>query len=307
MFGFLFGLGASLIGSLISRPKRPAPAPPPPPPPPRPPPPPPPPPPQIVKVVQTQQKTDLKTLVKDSEEAGFNPLTVLRNGGIAGWQVNQTPFLTSNPAFVSWQQDRNDEQRRYELEREYQQQSYGHQLQVRQERIEYDNANRQWFGNFVSGIGGAFGQWGQQQQASRRYKLEDQLLLSEIARNNRSNQQWGQNWTRAPSAEWHRPGTGQGAVTPLSVPAHSEWERGDVTVTNPHPNGFVHPAFSDAEVAEARYGEVVSEVWGWSNAIADWRYNLARRNNSRSVFDPPSLNPSRVLPPANNAAGGGAW
>lgn len=39
---------------------------------------------------------DLKGLVKDAEKAGFNPLTVLRNGGAAGYSQTTIPALSAS-------------------------------------------------------------------------------------------------------------------------------------------------------------------------------------------------------------------
>lgn len=40
-------------------------------------------------------RIDLKQLVKDAERAGFNPLTVLRNGGAAGYQQTHHPAFST--------------------------------------------------------------------------------------------------------------------------------------------------------------------------------------------------------------------
>lgn len=40
-------------------------------------------------------RIDLKALVRDAERAGFNPLTVLRNGGAAGYQQTHHPALST--------------------------------------------------------------------------------------------------------------------------------------------------------------------------------------------------------------------
>lgn len=48
---------------------------------------------------KTSNRVDLKQLVADAEAAGFNPLTVLRNGGAAGYmQTSAPPVLSSRQA-----------------------------------------------------------------------------------------------------------------------------------------------------------------------------------------------------------------
>lgn len=43
----------------------------------------------------SKNRVDYKQMVKDAEEAGFNPLTVLRNGGSAGYQQTHAPALSA--------------------------------------------------------------------------------------------------------------------------------------------------------------------------------------------------------------------
>ncbi|MGV0876663.1 hypothetical protein V6767_05915 [Martelella sp. FLE1502] len=245
MFGALLGLGASLIGGLISKPKK------------QPTPPPPAkasplvlpapptlaapfkgpsisgyidgvgaaPDPTVIKTVNQYSAIDLKRLVAESEAAGFNPLTVLRAGGAAGYQYTNAPFLATNPEYVDWEtrlngaltQHAQDTQHvrdtydwyvqgemdrynwsnqnlvnAYNTENENARAEYNWQNNVRQVEWENDTANRQWLGGFVSGMGGAVANFAQSYnptvmaQAEERRQLENALLVSEIQRNQRT-------------------------------------------------------------------------------------------------------------------------
>lgn len=95
-WGSLFSIGASLLGGLLSRPKKPAPAPAP----------------QVVKVVETKQTPNIQEGVDAAKKAGFNPASAARMGLIQGFITNQTPFLTTNPDYVNWEANNNYQQQR---------------------------------------------------------------------------------------------------------------------------------------------------------------------------------------------------
>ena len=177
MFGALFGFIGNLVGSIFSKPKKPAPAPEP----------------QVVKVVETQNKSDLKTLVADSKEAGFNPLTVLKAGGASAFQITQTPFLTTNPEYVNWQANEDYKQRK-----------------------------SAWLGNTIASIGSGISNVYGAYQTQQRRTLENQLLYSEIYRNNSAAQSYSlqPRQALAPSSEWHQASNGQ----PIALP--DGWEAG---------------------------------------------------------------------------------
>lgn len=51
--------------------------------------------------VVIRNEIDLLKLVSEAEAAGFNPLTVLRNGGAAGYAVQRQPLVLSGGSFTS--------------------------------------------------------------------------------------------------------------------------------------------------------------------------------------------------------------
>lgn len=241
MWGFLLGGALSLIGSLFSKPE----------PQPAPPPPPPPPPPQTVVVAEQKNEVDLKKLVKDSEDAGFNPLTVLRNGGVAGYQTTHIPFLTTNPDYVKWEADYNYEVKKTEI--------------AWQNR----NAEKQWMGSLISGVGSMVSDFGQKfnpttmANAEYRRGLENDLIKSEIYRNYGTTPVKG--FGQVNSA------TGRNASS-TRISGNStitDWQPGQVSVTNPWGKDKVDPNLADAEAYEARYGDIIQEFAGWRNWYAD--------------------------------------
>jgi len=296
MWGFFASVAVGFLGSLFSRPKKPTP--PPPPPRPAPPPPPPPrpvapaavaPPPQIIKIVETKSSVDYQGLVDSSRAAGFNPLTALRNGGAAGFQVTNTPFLTSNPQFVTWQNRVNNQNRYndqvynnqmlgYNSNAQWQRDTYNHSVSVLENNSRYEQASRTHWANAFTQIAGSalrFNPAGQAQAATRRV-LENRLLVSEIGRNNRSNRYSLQpSQAVAPSAEWL-----PGQALPGQVDYNDILSQrlnptaGKVTVTNPWTSGEVNPGYLDAETFEQRYGDVAQEIAGARNAFADAYTNI---------------------------------
>lgn len=320
MFGALLGLGASLIGGLLSKPKK------------KPTPPPPPktvplilaappkgpdiagyingvgdaPDPEIIKNGTQYGAIDFDRLIADSEAAGFNPLTVLRAGGAAGYQVTNIPFLSTNPAYVDWQTDleaaitqhgidtqfvrdqydnyATNATNKWNAENENMRAEYNWRNNVQQVEWENDTANRQWLGGFVSGMGGSIASFAQSYnptvmaQAEERRQLENALLVSEIQRNQRTgvtrfaspNVVTGGNL----STTWgtgNRNSYGADGLTPYGFEVQTP------TKTNPLP-GIWQPVdwLGDAENWETSNGEIASNVLGLAgfgiNAINTGRY-----------------------------------
>lgn len=73
----------------------------------------------------------------------------------------------------------------------------------------------------------------------------------------------------------------------------SALDQGDVTVTNPSGTGvtssFVNPRVADAEMAEARYGDVLQEAHGVMNAVSDTVYQRRLRRVQRKYGEQVAL------------------
>lgn len=106
-----------------------------------------------------------------------------------------------------------------------------------------------WVGALQSGIQAAFDYDPLNQE---RAKLETDIMRAQLARLNMTNEQYT------------RLGNQPSALGQATIPAP-----GDRTVTNPYPYGTVHTGLVDAEAAEARYGDVVQELFGGINFFGD--------------------------------------
>jgi hypothetical protein len=264
MWGFLAGAALSLIGGLFSRPE------PQPEPPPLPPPPPPAPAPQVVVQAEQKSDVDLKKLVTDSEEAGFNPLTVLRNGGVAGYQRTSVPFLTTNSAYVDW-----------ETGNQYATTKYNYDAANIEREWNNRNAQKQWLGSMISSVGGMVSNFGEKfnptvmAQAEERRMLENDLLRSEIYRNGatsvtrfgQQNSSYGSNY-RAGAGEVY---SAQNGIDIWGgSPQSFGYEDNPPTLTNPAPSWWKRTnIFGDAENWETAYAELVSLPVGVLSLGAD--------------------------------------
>lgn len=291
-FGALLGIGASLFSK--PKPQQPIPQPLPPPPPP---PPPPAPPPQVVVIEKQTSTVDLGKLVTDSKAAGFNPLTVLRNGGLAGYQVTDVPFLTTNPRFVDWEAKNQSVRDDYNYSVNAQTLSW----QNATAQQEYKSAKREWVGGLISGVGSAmsaYSGYASQKGANYRQGLENQLLLSEIERNHAST--WSQvfqpNAVSGSSTSWVDP-KGNSGLNPYG------YETDIPKTTNPFPNYLKQaPWMPNAEVVEDSYGELVSWPYGIVRAGVDsgyTGYHYWSANRASELAAKTKLK--------NSTGGGGGW
>lgn len=265
MWGFLLGGALSLIGSFFSKPD-PQPEPPPPPPPP-----PPAPAPQVVVVEKQTNEVDMKKLVKDSEEAGFNPLTVVRNGGLAGYQVTNVPFLTTNPAFVDWEAKNKADTDHYNWE-----------VNKREIAWRNSNAEKQWMGSLISGVGGMAMNFAEKYnpltmaRAEERRVLENDLMRSEIMRNNSSVSRMFQPNVATVS------GNVQKARAPVDIfgasgltgdPQKWGYKVNEPQITNPAPAWWRRTnLFGDMQNWEDAYAEIVSNTVGLASVAVDGAY-----------------------------------
>ena len=173
---------------------------------------------------ESSGRVDLKQLVKDAQRAGFNPLTVLRNGGAAGYQQTQHPSLSMGSVVAEALG------------------AVGHNL------VNYDPhaaAKRQ------------------AETAMHNAMLEN--LQADTALKGRMG------FTNVPVK------TGASVVAPVTLATGPAPVVGETTVTNPFPaGGEVNPNLKDAESGEARYGDILQEVFGVFNAVGDLAHNVRR-------------------------------
>jgi hypothetical protein len=155
-----------IVASLFGRPKAP-PAPPPVPVPT------PAPAPQIVKVVETKTTPNLQEAVESAKAAGFNPSTAAAYGLLQGFTTQETPFLTTNPKYVTWQSTQ-----------DYNTQNYNRTLQIQQDRFNYEQQKRQWISQTITGLSNIATGLATGGSTRITQGLQNDLLRSEIFRNN---------------------------------------------------------------------------------------------------------------------------
>lgn len=217
---------------------------------------------------------DLKRMVAEAEAAGFNPLTVLRGGGLAGYFTSTSTLTTKEREKVA----RN--LMGYMPFGEIPQgPSAGSAPQIQS-------------GNPIGdGINAAiqlYGQYGP--EAAARQKLERDIGMAQIANLNQDTAATARRMMfQAPS--WTGSGLvtgggelggslfrnvrqqvlspGGGAPTPPIV--------GDVTYTNPHRDTHIDPTVRDTAAYEDRYGDILGSAFGGYVAIKDAMYELNRQ------------------------------
>lgn len=194
----------------------------------------------------TTNSVDMKRLVREAEEAGFNPLTVLRAGGMAGYMETRHPNL----------------------------------FPIR--GLETAATGQSPFGAALQGLGGMIA--GYDYGASTRNALEAQLLEAQIT-NVRTDTSMRSAFPSIAGPAYGRSSSGGlssspgGAGYELGAPAQHLWEPEFGTVTNPMGFDWWHsnPYWSDIETgAEARYGDVGGAVMSPFTFGADIGYSLAK-------------------------------
>lgn len=302
-FGFLLGAALSVGAALLNKPKAP-PAPPPVPVPT------PAPAPQIVKVVETKTTPNLEEAVETAKAAGFNPATAAAYGLLQGFTTQQTPFLTTNPKYVTWQS-----------QQDYNTQNYNRTLQIQQDQYNYQQQKRSWASGLLSTGAGLVTGFQNYRSNQVRTGLQNDLLRSEIYRNNSlgtRNYATANSISAGSRTEWYNP-----IKTTQPVSGNpTDWKDGDVNVTNPWPNHTVDPNRADAEAVETRYGEIAAEGYGLFNVGADLYHNYFGSGsntsggasnypvrfvtaNNRNNVSTSGFNPQVALP--QNTGSGGGW
>lgn len=201
---------------------------------------------------KTENRVNYQQMVADAEAAGFNPLTVLRNGGSAGYMQTAHPGLSSGEVigqalgnvgnFLADFDPYADDKR---------------ELASRLAEAQIANLNASTATMFPPAPGkpGSFNvpSWGAANVEQRPSGKAGQLSAS-----------------------------GKGDRLWLG-PAP---EAGDRTVTNPWSDGIVNPDVLDAEAFENRYGDSEAGSTGvlWRNMSADMLLNLQRWWNSPDPF-----------------------
>lgn len=201
---------------------------------------------------KTKTRSNLQMMVEAAERQGFNPLTVLRAGGLAAYSTSTgTTAATSNSFTKS--------------------------------RGSSSSPAPLGAGIAAAGaaIGGAVdsGPSQQSQTASDAWKgMREPSSLYD--------QQMQHTSTAVPASKTYVQKTPQLAATPGAMGESLEPTYEGGTVTNPYPAGAgikVHPKVKDAAAAEERYGDILSNVFGVGNLLADGYYAAANSDWAAEV------------------------
>lgn len=218
---------------------------------------------------KTVATTDFDRLVKDSEKAGFNPLTVLRLGGLAGYSRTMTVATGTDsvgPQYMTYFAPGQAPQ----------------SSQAATHTAAPQPANA--LGDAVNAALGAYNSYdpNKAQRATLEMGIAQAQLAnlnSDTAANNRrfAIPTWTDTGQRLTSG-----GIGGAVAAALSLNgaglgSPSKWEPGKVEVTNANPYGLgvVNPNVADAAAYENRYGELGGSILGIGNLGADVYQNIA--------------------------------
>lgn len=223
---------------------------------------------------------ELGRLVQDAQKAGFNPLTVLRGGGGAGYSAGAGFAPLSSGSLVSGSLTSGSLTSSSLTSGSLTATPISRQAPVEQA------VGGDAFGDFLAEFGRDFAKNFDPFAFDRR-EQEYRLVESQIASYNA-----GILSSSAPPAVQQHYGSSDyeprpsGKAAALGKPA--KWEPGDVTVTNPWKNGEVDPNVSDASVYEQRYGEGGSWLGGAWVAFNDlWKYTatgLSRKWDAKPQY-----------------------
>jgi len=224
---------------------------------------------------------DFKRLVADAEAAGFNPLTVLRSGGLAG-------YMSSNVATMSRLTQETESKQARDL------MTYFAMPDAAQAQHPGAAPIAQTTNAFSNAINTGLGIWQQgnaDRLANAKLDVERGLAQAQIA-NLSSDTKLNQARTtvalRPPTATassvFRQGGGFAGAIRNNSglIGAVMTPEAGKVTVTNAHGvAGAVDPNQNDNEMYETRYGDIVGDLIGVGIAARDgWHYLNSKTGNA---------------------------
>lgn len=222
----------------------------------------------VTRYGRVANSVDVAGMVKAAEAAGFNPLTFLRNGGLAAYMQTD-----------SYDREENDLVRTQSHNLSVHTVTKGHnavaaaQLASPQ-TMQYTAAptsNIPSMGSVVANAAAAgFNQWNADRTRQETQDFQKELLYTQLDAAQRSPYQGSRSfyvpgYTTAGSTTKtvNKPGLG-GPSTP---------EVGDTKVTNPYGTAWgsprVEPGVIDAEAAEQRYGDIMSNVFGLYNLYQD--------------------------------------
>lgn len=183
---------------------------------------------------KSSNRVDYKQMVRDAEAAGFNPLTVLRAGGAAGYTTTHHPALSSVNTVGAIAEAVGNFAMNYDANK------------ATREQAEFDLVQAQ-----IANI--------QTETAQRKAAML--AVPKRIAGN-------AKDATGRPVADVSKsPLMSLPWATAISAPATPE--RGDTTITNPNQLRQVYPGNTDAEAHEARGGEWTGNVQGLLNTFND--------------------------------------
>lgn len=199
---------------------------------------------------KSSNRVDYKQMVKDAEAAGFNPLTVLRAGGAAGYTTTHHPALSSVNTVGAIAEAVGNFAMNYDANKAVREQAEFDLVQAQIANIQTETAQR---------------------------KAAMLAVPKRIAGNAKDSAgRPAEDYSKTPklSLPW---------ATPLAVGPKPE--AGEPTVTNPYPLSgglLVNPRFKDAEAGETRYGDIAQEFFGAMNLAADTVYTFAHDWNTRT-------------------------
>ena len=217
---------------------------------------------------------ELGRLVKDAQKAGFNPLTLLRAGGGAGYSSGAGFTPLSSGSLTSGSLTSGSLSSSSLTSGSLTATPLTRQAPVEQA------VGGDPFGDFLANFGRDFAA-NFDPFANDKREQEYRLIESQIASYNAGTlsrsappavqQHYG-------SSDYERRPSGQAGA--LGKPA--KWEAGDVSVTNPWKDFDVNPSVSDGSVYEDRYGEVGGSIAGLGVAAADIWHNLPSASGALS-------------------------
>lgn len=213
---------------------------------------------------------DFGRLVKDAEAAGFNPLTVLRSGGLAGYSTTNT--LSTSRSKVA-----RDTMTYFSPGETPMAPAPGNAPVVQATNPIGDALNA-----------GVNAYLSHDKHAEERRRLEFGLAQAQL---DNLNSDTAMNRRRLAIPTYTHPGTRQtrggfagqiaadrnGGLGAIATP-----KVGEVTVTNPHNNAIVDPTARDAQAYEDRYGEIAADLWGLATLAKDAWYNHSTNKASPS-------------------------
>lgn len=223
----------------------------------------------------TTGSIDFKRMIADAEAAGFNPVTVLRAGGLAGYSTQNTQFYSD--IFESSKSKQARDVMTFLAPPDVPVMGYNGQVQSIQPTNPIGdgiNAALQYFNNFDP-------------TKEQRRQLEMGLTKAQIENLNSETKRNLLMQVPSFTGGGRTTGGGFSGFVNSVFGQHSQdspySKEGERSVTNPFPTNSglkVNPNVIDAELGEARYGdnELFSTLMGAYNAYSDLEYNFPAKD-----------------------------